>query len=190
MAKVNKKSFHCIPLAVFAHNSHSTLSSKVWKVEDRWNPLCWFQALCPDTDLADLSQTGDQRSVVCYFLSCSTSFLLFYFFALFLFPSDVPGGFSVNQLEEAREGGDLHLTCSANKYLYAELSWQRVNNTRESLTTEFNSLQPSVGEFSTSLVLLLNNLTAADSGAYRCSARHIITGQETHLDTQVVVTSK
>lgn len=106
------------------------------------------------------------------------------------FCSDVPGGFSVNQLEEAREGGDLHITCSANKYLYTELSWQGVNITEESLTTGLNIYQPPVGEFSTSLILLLSNLTARDSGVYRCSARHVITGQETHLDTQVVVTSE
>ncbi|XP_037550025.1 vascular endothelial growth factor receptor 1 [Nematolebias whitei] len=102
--------------------------------------------------------------------------------------TDVPGGFSVNQLEEAREGGDLHITCSANKYLYTELSWRGVNITEESLITGLNIYQPPVGEFSTSLILLLSNLTSRDSVVYRCSARHVITGQEAHLDTQVVVT--
>uniref|UniRef100_A0A3Q3A5K3 receptor protein-tyrosine kinase n=1 Tax=Kryptolebias marmoratus TaxID=37003 RepID=A0A3Q3A5K3_KRYMA len=102
--------------------------------------------------------------------------------------TDVPGGFSVSQREEAREGRDLRLTCSANKYLYTELSWQRVNNTGGSLATGLNIHQPPLGEFSASLVLLLSNLTARDSGVYRCSALHVITGQETHLDTQVVVT--
>ncbi|KAF7213894.1 vascular endothelial growth factor receptor 1 isoform X1 [Nothobranchius furzeri] len=102
--------------------------------------------------------------------------------------TDVPGGFSVNQSEDAREGGDLNLTCSASRYLYTTLSWQRVNSTGESHTTGLNIRQYSLGEFSNFLVLLLSNLTTGDSGAYRCSAHHIITQQETHLDTQVMVT--
>ncbi|XP_034024936.1 vascular endothelial growth factor receptor 1 [Thalassophryne amazonica] len=102
--------------------------------------------------------------------------------------TDVPGGFSVSQREEPIEGRDLHLTCAANKYLYTALSWQQANGTEDAqsmsptLTSQLRS-----GLFSTSLVLLLSNLTAKDSGTYRCSCRHTITGHETHLDTQVVI---
>ncbi|XP_029384470.1 vascular endothelial growth factor receptor 1 isoform X1 [Echeneis naucrates] len=104
--------------------------------------------------------------------------------------TDVPGGFSVRQKEEPREGGNLQLTCVANKYLFTALSWQRVSDTedvqpRSSVPT---GQQLTSGDFSNFLLLLLSNLTIADSGAYRCSARHLITGQEVHLDTQVVVT--
>uniref|UniRef100_A0A8D0CQA1 receptor protein-tyrosine kinase n=1 Tax=Sander lucioperca TaxID=283035 RepID=A0A8D0CQA1_SANLU len=106
---------------------------------------------------------------------------------LHFYVTDVPGGFSVSQREEPREGGDLRLTCVANKYLYTALSWQRVNDT-EGTQSRSPALQLTLGEFSTSLVLLLSNLTAKDSGAYRCSAHHLIIGQEAHLDTQVVVT--
>uniref|UniRef100_UPI0037E70419 vascular endothelial growth factor receptor 1 isoform X1 n=1 Tax=Semicossyphus pulcher TaxID=241346 RepID=UPI0037E70419 len=104
--------------------------------------------------------------------------------------TDVPGGFTVSQREEPREGGDLHLTCAANKYLYTALSWQRVNDTEDvpSCSRALSGQQLTSGEFSITLDLLLKNLTARDSGAYRCSARHIITGQDTHLDAQVVVT--
>ncbi|XP_049913306.1 vascular endothelial growth factor receptor 1 isoform X1 [Epinephelus moara] len=104
--------------------------------------------------------------------------------------TDVPGGFSVNQRDEPREGGDLHLTCEANKYLFTALSWQRVNDTEDgqSRSLALSSQQLTSGEFSNALILLLSNLTARDSGAYRCSARHLITGQETHQDAQVVVT--
>uniref|UniRef100_A0A7N6FJN6 receptor protein-tyrosine kinase n=1 Tax=Anabas testudineus TaxID=64144 RepID=A0A7N6FJN6_ANATE len=103
--------------------------------------------------------------------------------------TDVPGGFSVNQQEEPMEGGDLHLTCVANKYLYTMLSWQRVKGTEDtqSWSSAPSNQQLISGEFSNSLVLLLSNLTARDSGAYRCSARHLVTRQEIHLDTQVVV---
>lgn len=121
------------------------------------------------------------------FFSTNTSFCLFS-----VSSSDVPGGFSVSQGEEPREGGDLHLTCVANKYLYTALSWLRVNDTEDthSSGSALSSHQLTSGEFSNSLVLLIKNLTARDSGAYRCSAHHLITGQETHLDTQVVVTSE
>lgn len=99
----------------------------------------------------------------------------------------------MSQREGPREGGDLHLTCVANKYLYTGLSWQRLNSTEERARaggSVLSSHQFTSGEFSNSLVLLLNNLTAGDSGTYRCSAHHLITGQETHLETQVVVTGE
>uniref|UniRef100_A0A674DPM9 receptor protein-tyrosine kinase n=1 Tax=Salmo trutta TaxID=8032 RepID=A0A674DPM9_SALTR len=103
--------------------------------------------------------------------------------------TDVPGGFSVSQEDEPREGGDLHLTCVANKHLYTNLSWQRVTDPAEA-TPPTPSLggELSSGEFSDTLSLLLGNLTAGDSGTYRCSAHHLLTGQNTHLDTQVDVT--
>lgn len=98
----------------------------------------------------------------------------------------------MSQREEPREGGDLQITCAANKYLYTSLSWHKVNDTKggHSSSSALSSHQLTPGEFSSSLVLYINNLTARDSGAYRCSAHHLITGQETHLDTQVVVTSE
>ncbi|KAF7654021.1 hypothetical protein LDENG_00075510 [Lucifuga dentata] len=103
--------------------------------------------------------------------------------------TDVPGGFSVTQGAEPREGGNLQLTCIANKYLYTALSWQWVMNTQD---VESKSLvlsgQLTCGEFSNSLNLSLSNLTARESGTYRCSAYHVLTKQETYLDTQVVVT--
>uniref|UniRef100_A0A4W5K5C6 Platelet-derived growth factor receptor-like protein n=1 Tax=Hucho hucho TaxID=62062 RepID=A0A4W5K5C6_9TELE len=103
--------------------------------------------------------------------------------------TDVPGGFSVSQEDEPREGGDLHLTCVANKHLYTNLSWQRVTDPAEA-TPPTPSLggELSSGEFSDTLSLFLCNLTAGDSGSYRCSAHHLLTGQNTHLDTQVDVT--
>lgn len=141
---------------------------------------------CRETETAYSSQWR----VICLYLLLTSSFQLIHVFLCSVSPSDVPGGFCVKQLEEAREGGDLHLTCLANKYLYTALSWQRVNNTEEAQSRGLNNQQFTFGEFSNSLVLLISNLTARDSGAYRCSARHIVTGQETHLDTQVEVTSE
>ncbi|XP_034562745.1 vascular endothelial growth factor receptor 1 isoform X2 [Notolabrus celidotus] len=104
--------------------------------------------------------------------------------------TDIPGGFSVRQREEPREGGDLHLTCAANKYLYTVLSWQRVNDIKadQPWSSNLSSLQFTSGQYSNTLDLWLSNLTARNSAVYRCSAHHIITGQEMHLDIQVVVT--
>lgn len=104
------------------------------------------------------------------------------------FITDVPGGFSVSQEEEPREGGDLHLTCAANKHLYASLSWQRVTDGAEALPPAAVVGLPVSGEFSRTLSLSLSNLTADASGTYRCSALHLLTEQQTHLDTQVEVT--
>uniref|UniRef100_A0A6Q2YBT4 Platelet-derived growth factor receptor-like protein n=1 Tax=Esox lucius TaxID=8010 RepID=A0A6Q2YBT4_ESOLU len=105
--------------------------------------------------------------------------------------TDIHGGFSVSQKEEPREGGDLHLTCVANKHLYTNLSWQQVTAPAEATPPgPFLGGELSSGEFSDTLSLLLNNLTAGDSGTYRCSAHHLLTGQNTHLDTQVTVTGE
>ncbi|KAM4544345.1 vascular endothelial growth factor receptor 1 [Fundulus diaphanus] len=101
--------------------------------------------------------------------------------------TDVPDGFSVAQLEQAREGGDLHLACSANKYLYTALSWRKLNDTGGSRSPAWNTHHLEPGEFSNTVVLTLKNLTGEDSGAYRCSALQVISGRELHLDTQVEV---
>lgn len=101
-------------------------------------------------------------------------------------PSDVPGGFSVIQGPEPREGGYLNLTCAANRHLYAALSWRRLDRPESALSGR--RLTP--GEFSNFLALAISNLTAGHSGVYRCSASHRVSGKETHLDTQVAVISE
>lgn len=189
MAKVNKRPFHCI--AAGTHNSHLTLSSKVIKWRIGWisSPGLVHQTgpshAGRDTERAFHPEISEGLHLV-----PAPSPLLHIFSPPF--PPDVTGGFSVSQREEPREGGDLHLTCVANKYLYTALSWQRVNDTEDAQTSSpaMSSQQLTSGEFSNRLVLLLSNLTARDSGAYRCSTRHLITGQEAQLDTQVVVTSE
>lgn len=101
-------------------------------------------------------------------------------------PSDVPGGFSVIQGPEPREGGYLNLTCAANRHLYTALSWRRLDRPEGALSGQ--RLTP--GEFSNFLALAISNLTAGHSGAYRCSARHRMSRKETHQDTQVSVISE
>ncbi|XP_072306905.1 vascular endothelial growth factor receptor 1 isoform X2 [Eucyclogobius newberryi] len=97
------------------------------------------------------------------------------------FVTDVNGGFSVVQEEESWEGGDLHLTCRANRHLYSSLSWKQMNSVHPV------PAQLNVGKYSSALVLLRHNLSATDTGVYRCSAHHLLTGQQAHLDIQVNV---
>uniref|UniRef100_A0A3B4BI19 Platelet-derived growth factor receptor-like protein n=1 Tax=Periophthalmus magnuspinnatus TaxID=409849 RepID=A0A3B4BI19_9GOBI len=98
--------------------------------------------------------------------------------------TDMKGGFSVAQEEESWEGGDLHLTCRANRHLYSALSWKQMNKAHPA------PAQLSVGEYSSALVLQRHNLSATDTGLYRCSAHHLLTGKQAHLDIQVNVSGK
>ncbi|XP_076869572.1 vascular endothelial growth factor receptor 1 isoform X2 [Brachyhypopomus gauderio] len=103
--------------------------------------------------------------------------------------TDIPGGFGVSLEDEPREGGDSHLSCAANKHLYANVSWHRVANGSTVLaggTALGGDL--SEGEFSHVLRLTLRNMTALSSGTYRCSATHLSTGEHVHLDTALEVT--
>ncbi|XP_061521967.1 vascular endothelial growth factor receptor 1 isoform X2 [Phycodurus eques] len=105
--------------------------------------------------------------------------------------TDVPGGFAVSQDEEPREGGNLRLTCSADKHLYSALSWRRLHPAGGGGAGTSTTLRgyPSTGEFSRSLRLSLSNLSARDSGAYLCAALHRSTGREAHLVARVRVSA-
>lgn len=112
--------------------------------------------------------------------------------AFFFIPpiTDVQGGFSVSgESEEGpREGKDYHLSCIANKHLYSNMSWHRVTESSAG-TVEGPPLvgELAEGEYSLALHLTLTNLTAQDSGTYRCSATHLYTGQHSDRDALVSV---
>ncbi|XP_051910449.1 vascular endothelial growth factor receptor 1 isoform X3 [Hippocampus zosterae] len=108
------------------------------------------------------------------------------------FVTDIPGGFAVSQHEDPREGGELHLNCSANKHLYSSLSWRRLHPAGGGGGSGWGGRtflhgHSSMGDFSRSLRLSLSNLSTQDSGAYMCAAHHRLTGQEAHLVVQVRV---
>uniref|UniRef100_A0AAY4ANM1 receptor protein-tyrosine kinase n=1 Tax=Denticeps clupeoides TaxID=299321 RepID=A0AAY4ANM1_9TELE len=103
--------------------------------------------------------------------------------------TDVPDGFMVSLKEEPTEGGDLNLSCTANRHLYSELSWHRLPDV--SVTTPIGPAlggEVAWGEFSNTLHLSLSNLTAGHSGTYRCSGHHLLTGELTHREARVDVT--
>ncbi|KAM3593029.1 uncharacterized protein V6R79_004741 [Siganus canaliculatus] len=158
-------------------------SNKIMSVKHRQEVLQGKKKTVGVLTVAEASVSGVYRCVASN--TAGTDQLDVHFYV-----TDVPGGFSVSRREEPREGGDLRLTCVANKYLYKALSWRRVNSTQDarSHAPAPSSQQLIPGEFSNSLVLLKSNLTARDSGFYRCSAQHLITRQLIHLDAQVAVT--
>lgn len=199
MAKVNKKPFHCIPLAVFTDNGHSTLSpnfererERRKKQDSRSNQLGEFEA--PDRKWAHKSRNRDGSFIKDHlrFIFCSPSLPRVLspsstsLHILSVSPSDVPGGFSVIQGAEPTEGGYLNLTCAANRHLYTALSWRRLHHRESTLSGH----QPTSGQYSNFLALSIGNLTAGHSGVYRCSAHHRVSGRESHVDTKVAVISK
>ncbi|TSK98456.1 Vascular endothelial growth factor receptor 1 [Bagarius yarrelli] len=104
--------------------------------------------------------------------------------------TDVQGGFSIFEESEEgpREGRDYHLSCVANKHLYSNMSWHRVTGSPADMVEGpvlFGQLME--GEYSLSLRLTLRNLSAQDSGMYRCSATHLVTAQRLNRDALVSV---
>ncbi|XP_060717273.1 vascular endothelial growth factor receptor 1 isoform X1 [Tachysurus vachellii] len=104
--------------------------------------------------------------------------------------TDIQGGFSISgeSVEGPREGRDYHLSCVANKHLYSNMSWHRmIGSTASNVDGPPLVGELTEGEYSLTLSLALMNLTAQDSGMYRCSATHLVTGQHSHQDALVAV---
>ncbi len=100
--------------------------------------------------------------------------------------TDVKGGLYHVFGGRAQRGRGPSSVCIANRHLYSDLSWYRLTN--QSTTSEGASVlggDLKEGQFSHTLQLLLKNVTAQDSGTYRCSVTHLLTGEHTHLDTAV-----
>lgn len=73
----------------------------------------------------------------------------------------------------------------ANKHLYSNMSWVRVTGNSTGSPSLVGEL--TEGEYSLTLRLTLANLTAQDSGRYRCSATHLVTGQQSYQEELVTV---
>ncbi|XP_071990450.1 vascular endothelial growth factor receptor 1 isoform X1 [Engystomops pustulosus] len=92
--------------------------------------------------------------------------------------SDVPSGFHISMDRLAKEGENMTLTCSVNKYLYTNISWilrRRVGNRtiNHSISKQRNAVTT---EYSTVLTAVIQNATQADSGIYECKATNTFTG--------------
>ncbi|XP_018423302.1 PREDICTED: vascular endothelial growth factor receptor 1 [Nanorana parkeri] len=119
------------------------------------------------------------------------------------FVTDVANGFHITLDKVPKEGENMTLTCSVNKYLYTNISWilrRRVGNRtiNHSISKQRSA---TTTEYSTILTATVHNATQADSGVYECRATNTYSGDIvsqskeitiTHLDrkTQLSRTSK
>ncbi|XP_056417806.1 vascular endothelial growth factor receptor 1 isoform X2 [Hyla sarda] len=92
--------------------------------------------------------------------------------------TDVPSGFHISMDRLAKEGENMTLTCSVNKYLYTNISWilrRRMGNRtiNHSISKQRNAVTT---EYSTVLTAVIQNATHADSGIYECRATNTFTG--------------
>ncbi|XP_075055044.1 vascular endothelial growth factor receptor 1 [Mixophyes fleayi] len=92
--------------------------------------------------------------------------------------TDVPNGFHISADKVPKEGENMTLTCSVNKYLYTNISWilrRRVGNRtmNHSISKQRNAV---TREYSTVLTAVIQNATRADSGIYECRAVNVYTG--------------
>lgn len=107
----------------------------------------------------------------------------------FLPVSDVPSGFHISMDRLAKEGENMTLTCSVNKYLYTNISWilrRRIGNRtiNHSISKQRNAITT---EYSTILTAVIQNATQADSGIYECRAANTFTGDVVSQSKDIIV---
>ncbi|MBN3321676.1 VGFR1 factor, partial [Atractosteus spatula] len=104
------------------------------------------------------------------------------------FVTDVPNGFSVEMEESPTEGAELRLACTANRFLYAGVTWHLPTHTGpRALAAGGNRSRLALGEYSNTLHLRLANITQEHSGTYTCTARRRHTGETARLEQRVDV---
>ncbi|XP_051877732.1 LOW QUALITY PROTEIN: vascular endothelial growth factor receptor kdr-like [Pristis pectinata] len=88
------------------------------------------------------------------------------------------------------QGDDLNLTCRVRKYYEKEVSWyyQSFENSSEVQLNLFT--QRFEGNYSTSLVLNIRNVTTNNSGIYKCKAIDTTCGNECERHTTVHIEYK
>lgn len=103
--------------------------------------------------------------------------------------TDVPSGFHISMDRLAKEGENMTLTCSVNKYLYTNISWilrRRIGNRtiNHSISKQRNAITT---EYSTILTAVIQNATQADSGIYECRAANTFTGDVVSQSKDIIV---
>lgn len=88
--------------------------------------------------------------------------------------TDVPNGFHISLEKVPIEGENLVLSCSANKFMYKDISWI-LPRTATNQTKARKALNK---DHSITLTLTIKNVSLAHSGTYTCRARNIFTGKE------------
>ncbi|NP_989583.2 vascular endothelial growth factor receptor 1 precursor [Gallus gallus] len=88
--------------------------------------------------------------------------------------TDVPSGFHISLEKVPIEGENLVLSCSANKFMYKDISWILPRT----VTNQTKARKALNKEYSITLTLTIRNVSLAHSGTYTCRARNIFTGKE------------
>ncbi|OXB55002.1 hypothetical protein ASZ78_013721 [Callipepla squamata] len=88
--------------------------------------------------------------------------------------TDVPSGFHISLEKVPIEGENLVLSCSANKFMYKDISWILPRT----VTNQTKARRALNKEYSITLTLTIKNVSLAHSGTYTCRARNIFTGKE------------
>ncbi|XP_044140576.1 vascular endothelial growth factor receptor 1 [Bufo gargarizans] len=103
--------------------------------------------------------------------------------------TDVPSGFHISIDRVAKEGENMTLTCSVNKYLYKNISWilrRRVGN--RTINHSISKQRSAIAtEYSTILTAVIQNATQADSGTYECRATNTFTGDVMSQSKDIVI---
>uniref|UniRef100_A0A669QT86 receptor protein-tyrosine kinase n=1 Tax=Phasianus colchicus TaxID=9054 RepID=A0A669QT86_PHACC len=86
----------------------------------------------------------------------------------------VPSGFHISLEKVPIEGENLVLSCSANKFMYKDISWILPRT----VTNQTKARKALNKEYSITLTLTIKNVSLAHSGTYTCRARNIFTGKE------------
>ncbi|XP_058133002.1 vascular endothelial growth factor receptor 1 [Dasypus novemcinctus] len=103
--------------------------------------------------------------------------------------TDVPNGFHVSLEKMPAEGEDLKLSCTVNKFLFRDITWillQTVNNQTKHYSISKQKMAVTK-EYSTTLNLVIKNVSLEDSGTYACRARNVYTGKEILQKKEVTI---
>ncbi|CAH2225151.1 vascular endothelial growth factor receptor 1 [Pelobates cultripes] len=103
--------------------------------------------------------------------------------------TDVPNGLQISLNKEPSEGEDFILSCTANKYLYTDISWTLIRTAKNRTTHHSISKHRDAitNQYSTTLTALIRNTTHADSGIYSCKAKNIHTGEIVQERREIVI---
>lgn len=101
----------------------------------------------------------------------------------------MPNGFHVTLEKMPAEGEDLRLSCTANRFLYGNVTWillRTVGNRTVSHSVS-KQKQAATTAFSVTLDLVIRNVSLEASGTYACRARNLFTGEEILQKKEVTI---
>ncbi|XP_077340203.1 vascular endothelial growth factor receptor 1 [Lithobates pipiens] len=106
--------------------------------------------------------------------------------------SDVLNGFIITLDKVPKEGENMTLTCSVNKYLYTNITWilRRQVGNRTINHSISKQRSATTTEYSTILTATVHNATQADSGVYECRATNTYSGDIVSQSKKIIITGE